>query len=45
MKYSKKFFGSILYITINSEKINEELINKCFSETEKFENTYSRFIK
>lgn len=45
MKYSKELFWSKLQITINSEDINEDIINKCFLETESFEMKYSRFIK
>ena len=45
MKYSRNLFWSKLNIDINSENINEELIEKCFSETNEFEKKYSRFIK
>jgi len=45
MRYSRDLLWSKLDITINSENINEELIETCFFETKQFENKYSRFIE
>lgn len=45
MKYSKDLLWSRLNLIINSENIDENIIKKCFDETEKFEKKYSRFIK
>ena len=45
MKYSKNFFWSQLNIIINSNNINNKLLNNFFLKTEKFEKKYSRFIK
>ncbi len=45
MKYSRNLFWSRLDITIISNEINENIIEKCFFETQSFENKYSRFIK
>lgn len=45
MKYSRHLFWSVLDITIKSKEKKEEIIDKCFFETQLFENKYSRFIK
>jgi len=45
MKYSKKLFWSKLIIKIKADIVDEDLINNCFLEAEKFEKKYSRFIK
>ncbi|MDP2090232.1 MAG: FAD:protein FMN transferase [Candidatus Gracilibacteria bacterium] len=45
MKYSRNLFGSNLTINIISSYVNNDIIEKCFFETQLFENKYSRFIK
>lgn len=45
MKYSRNLFWSRLDITINSENLDNELVETCFLQAQNFENKYSRFIK
>ncbi len=45
MRYSQDLFWSRLSITIHAEDIDKNIVDHCFSETEKFEKKYSRFIK
>lgn len=45
MKFSKNFLWSKLIIDIKDNKVDNNIIDLCFKNTEIFENTYSRFIK